>query len=211
MNQARDKARGIKCISNLKQMHIPIWSYTDDYNCMVRNGAGAGYGSTTDPGMSSWGYLLSITGYIQALGNQKGKYYESFGIFTCPSGSTPIHANYGLNGAGRETTSGYENFRGGKWKRVQNPSRKVLVAEAAGQTWEIGAYYSTGRWQWRDGFHKSGYYWDMNSPHNGKTITNILYADGHAAPFKRFLEFDATGVDDRGSFAPSSNDAPKFQ
>jgi len=206
LNRARLQAKSVQCLSNLKQMHVPVWGYSDDFNCMVRNGAGAGYPSDSFESQSSWAFLLQRTGYVtSAIAN--GRYYASFGIFTCPAGEKPADANYGLNGAGREKTSGYDNFRGIQWRQLRNPSNKVLIAEAAGKTWEIGAYYSTGRWTWQKGFRAGDYYWEMNSPHGNQNITNILYADGHAASKKRFLSY-GTGLDDSGSFVPTSTNMP---
>src|SRR5881398_2657875 len=78
--QAREKARGASCLSNLKQMGLAWMMYAQDYDEM--------YPTAAPGGDSNWGRCVdmkdrgSFGGWI---GNLLVPYSKNVNIFTCPS------------------------------------------------------------------------------------------------------------------------------
>jgi prepilin-type N-terminal cleavage/methylation domain-containing protein/prepilin-type processing-associated H-X9-DG protein len=67
LNMARNKAKAIKCVSNLKQIGLGQAQYSNDYNgwCAPMWSDFADYGS--DPNHLNWGQLLTEGGYLPPL------------------------------------------------------------------------------------------------------------------------------------------------
>ncbi len=208
LNKARDRGKSASCTSNLKQISLPVWSYVGDFNYMVRNGGKFGYTGTYD---GSWGMLLEYLNYVPS--KQTPTKWGGRGVFSCAGGPNPAQALYGMVAGGRDPdeAGSYARFSPGRYaRRLRNPQSKVLVTESAGYYWEIGAYYSTGRWSWGTGFYLASDSVKIYSPHGGGWYNNILYCDGHVAPKKRFLGMDGTYVEDAGSFVPENTTAPLY-
>jgi prepilin-type N-terminal cleavage/methylation domain-containing protein/prepilin-type processing-associated H-X9-DG protein len=90
--QAREKARAISCLSNLKQIGTATMMYMQDYDetyplgyCWKNGGADSEWGGDM--------YTVSLAPYIQKLGNKGGDIVNSgltsTSIFICPSAGRP--------------------------------------------------------------------------------------------------------------------------
>jgi prepilin-type N-terminal cleavage/methylation domain-containing protein/prepilin-type processing-associated H-X9-DG protein len=103
--QAREKARAISCISNLKQQGIALISYAQDYDetqCPEADPMGVGVPVGTCIGSVATGSKAK-NGFSTPLGawtdweNLLNPYVKSYGIFTCPDLTQfPCHG-YAMN------------------------------------------------------------------------------------------------------------------
>ena len=97
--QAREKARGASCLSNLKQMGLAWMMYAQDYDEM--------YPTAAPGGDSNWGRCVdmkdrgSFGGWI---GNLLVPYSKNVNIFTCPSNPQLSNVNTGNGCAGGNGT-----------------------------------------------------------------------------------------------------------
>ena len=91
LRKARDKAREITCLSNLRQVYTESMLYAGDYN------------QTLPPGQSGWGsgppyYALQMTAIIMAWHSGQMPLSGRWGIkqpeFVCPADYIPVHTNY---------------------------------------------------------------------------------------------------------------------
>lgn len=84
LNQAREKARSLICIANLKQIGLTIAQYSGDNNDWVPSYMGGSMYSTT-PEHAPWAYLLYRAGYVKAKYYSKGEYgYRFPRNYGCP-------------------------------------------------------------------------------------------------------------------------------
>ncbi len=194
--KARQKARNIGCISNLKQIMLAAKVYSDEYEGWIitstRGGAaGQGFYSTLYPyiyGSSpSTGYTSNNNDYL---------------VFKCPaeaigfSGTTTVgfkFSHYGHNaiGFGYQTnptgTSGKKSYKPRKEGNLISPSQAMLIADksthSVPEIITIGDSYTA----WR---HGGGAAYELSSDqtislYTYGTETNAAYCDGHAAPLNR--------------------------
>src|SRR5260221_6844420 len=97
--QAREKARAISCLSNLKQIGIGTMMYSQDYDETYPSGWMPGQG-TAPAGTTMW--RVVIKPYIQNYSNPNYMHDSNgdFGVFSCPD----LPAGHGTNGP---TSFGY--------------------------------------------------------------------------------------------------------
>ena len=102
LNVAREKARGIACINNVKQFHLYTVNYSDDYaGYIVPQWAGP-VGESKAPYYLSR-LLVEICGYTTPAAAWKQKAdgtscYIPRGVFHCPSVQTEIRPGGSVNG-----------------------------------------------------------------------------------------------------------------
>jgi len=160
--QAREKARQITCLSNVKQIALAVLMYTQDYD-----GSFPLLNNKSDWSGQSWNIV--VTPYIQ---NNNGKPAEL--MYKCPS--IKRHSNtdltsYGLNyqhitGIGDNPPSRTE-------MQVPRPGETLLLAENK-DDWGVGRSFVYCPKCWNPAnqdFFKVGI-------HNG--YTNVGFVDGHA-------------------------------
>ncbi len=132
--QARERARAISCISNLKQLGNATVMYVQDYD----ESFPCGWGSK-DGGRSMW--RISLQAYIQKYGNNSGDPYNSsgsYGVFVCPDqpGSSlnygPTSYGYNANGNLCGWSDSEAAFPGTKLASLNKPAQLVAFADAAG-------------------------------------------------------------------------------
>lgn len=109
---ARDKARGISCMNNLRQLGIGWSIYSDDYNKGTVNAyiaAAVLYGNCTLSGASNGGYSETYG----------GGYVGSTNLFVCPTTqkfafapSCPYRTTYTWNASGVTSWSTYPYYQG---------------------------------------------------------------------------------------------------
>ena len=186
LNKAREKARGIQCIANLKQNGLAMLSYSDDFNSGVVFYAAANISSTSSSNICSrvlsWADMLVEHGYIP-----DGEH------FRCPSGvrtktlyqnenlSTPNYRwnIYGVNGsitsgtassclyAEKAVFASLDTYRGIYLKYFRSPSAVLLISDSANKT--SGMISATIK---RDDH--------TIAARHSRDMINMNFADGHA-------------------------------
>jgi prepilin-type N-terminal cleavage/methylation domain-containing protein/prepilin-type processing-associated H-X9-DG protein len=139
--QARERARAITCISNLREIGTASNMYIQDYDEIFVGGWG---GPTLDATHSMWRYALQP--YIQKYGSMtKGAYdttgFGSQGIFVCPdqpaSQSSYGPTGYGMNaysltqGLVIDPVSGNQWFPGVALASINKPASLIAFADAS--------------------------------------------------------------------------------
>ncbi len=205
LNKARNKGRTAQCVSNLKQLYVPILTYTGDYNCMVRNNRLL---SNLD-GNRNAGYMfvLSYLNYVSApriaTEGAWGWSVQLRGtIFCCPEPTaTGGVASYGLYGAGKGDIA---NFRPKKYfGGVIKPAQKVL----GGDTCDT---YLRGDRYWMFGVGGSSDQegvWRL--AHGGNKYGNFLFCDGHVKLVPGTITIGWVNLDNN-SFDPEATGAPSY-
>ena len=155
LSQAREKARQVKCLSNLKQMGIAVMMYTADYDEYLPY-----------PIVSftwNWQHALApYTGQARIINDSTGK---TEGIGICPSSVKGAAHSYGMNDLVIVAGSGV------KISKIKNPSEVLLVCD----TKAANAYMS------RSFIYPTANYWEDYRHSEG---LNILWCDGHASWWK---------------------------
>jgi prepilin-type N-terminal cleavage/methylation domain-containing protein/prepilin-type processing-associated H-X9-DG protein len=178
--QAREKARAIACLSNLKQIGLGVVQYNQDYDEKMPNGT-SGYGTC-----AGWAY-------------QVYPYVKSVGAFKCPDdsgvgtngSSLGINANFGGKPGADPTIMGSADGR--TLAEFKSPTKTVMLFETSN-----GKYYDLSRGNGVDdanGIHADNMYNGMSpsglgyggpyDPNGGNgadpasaTSTNLKYATG---------------------------------
>ena len=172
LNKARDTAKGIKCVSNLKQIGVAATIYSDNYDgfSICANYPGANMG---------W---LNMLYYQKIVKNVK--------IAICPSEThsksvfSPWLSHYGVN----YRMFGFElpptgNTTPVKMSSVKNLSSIAYIADRA-----LTLNAANGNWGGASAVNGDNVYpikpgnYATNARHNGKV--NILWGDGHASSLK---------------------------
>ena len=143
--QAREKARAISCVSNLKQIGLANGMYVQDYDETFPSGWGDG----PEAGITIW--RICLQPYIQKYGGQTnssgGASYDSSkmgtsGVFSCPD--QPAGPNYGPVSYGfnhtelclyhgnwnSPTVNGLHVYPGVALAAVHRPSELVAFSDA---------------------------------------------------------------------------------
>jgi len=181
--QAREKARAISCLSNLKQIGLGMMMYVQDYDeklPMAQYGVGdtqVAWEAAIYPYIKNdQGTVNKNSGLLQAWG--------SSGIFRCPSFGDVQSSMYGVhldlfadnwNGGTRPTVS----IAG-----IDAPADKIMVAEKGRNQGSWGwQYFSTWQWDCADGVKTDGKIDDSKDNTNiavGKYDKNKGDCDGAA-------------------------------
>ena len=202
LGKARDKARQISCINNLKQLGLMLIQYSGDFN-------------DYSPVGDEWVHNLSDSGYITNFcykvteSNPSGEVRyghtddEKPTMYKCPNltykpcwGNTIY--NYAMNSRTFGTTS---KTNGWGWRTiltVQSPASRMYLADAT-----LGSPCYVAYENWESNMGISG------ERHNSGS--NVLYVDGHCGfqnPQKLKNYAKAVGPYDPDFFGPNaSNEA----
>ena len=200
LNQARERAKGIKCVNNLKQLGLCLMQYYNDNNdwipatdTIIDSGAdprwtqllmGPNVNDPDDP----WQSGLTLT---------HGAYVDNLALFVCPSMTSkqdmkgvvanssglPVweragwwfkYPHYGMNGILRTGNDGSSN----KIIKLKNPSKKMLLADCWARASDntnsdtTRGYY---RWSCRSGNLSSAYWGNVAGRHLRNT--NVMNVD----------------------------------
>ncbi|MCF6177082.1 MAG: type II secretion system GspH family protein [Victivallaceae bacterium] len=186
LNQAREKAKSIACMSNLKQLGLTLNNYSNDYD---------GYtviDSTTNT--HQWFYILAQNGYLKTTNPVKDL------MIKCPADLTPW---YKITSYARPTSINdiLITVNGIKWylpRKLANYRRSSRVAyfmdmkgikggSAAQQqgTVIINPWIAATRKQFIGRRHGGS---GESAANNGSF--NILYLDGHTGSMNTYPSFD---------------------
>lgn len=166
--KAREKARQIACISNLKQIGLAVMQYNQDYDELFPK-------RNMFPNGPTWRQIVQ-------------PYIKSSGVLICPSNSAdpsdqgrndPAQLGYPSEPGGYGMNARLGNDDGNppaaSLGSINTPASKIMVGEvdvefaANGRGWDdYGSPWWTGGGNWDCGF----------AGHNG--MMNLLFCDGHA-------------------------------
>ncbi len=198
LNQAREKAKDVKCTSNTKQVGSYMLMYVD-----MNNGIAPCVSSNIKSSSGKWPSMLmklympnvATADWCFAVKDSDTGLYTSRGIFSCPS-TLPYDpvthvCDYGINNCG-VTSSPYEhigyasapgtsadNTYDSKPDRIKRPSQRAMI-------FDIDKYGSS--WPGMSGANRDsssyGLLWSSSSGiyqmhHMARKGMNFCYADGH--------------------------------
>jgi prepilin-type N-terminal cleavage/methylation domain-containing protein/prepilin-type processing-associated H-X9-DG protein len=187
--QAREKARQISCLSNLKQLGIAEGQYMQDYDGVVHEMTLGGSRSFATANNLTWGGILQ-------------PYIKNANVFTCPSSDVAGTTNFAYTAAGRTSYSiGMNSYMGtyynyfyyviigsneadSRYVRpvdeslIKYPANTVFFADSFDRV--VGTTQPNG-W-WIDPGYGKGRRNGLSDRHNGGT--NVAFADGHAKWYK---------------------------
>lgn len=176
LQSAREKARQMVCMNNLKNVGLAIMMYADDYN---------GWTPTGHDGVQSWSYPIYTGGYAPtpAVGKRT--------IFVCPSYPTKTGGQYvgKFNEAGRTYgwNLGYAAWDLNLQAHYRITSNPVKIMEPSSTTTDGPSNFllvADSRWKNTDPIQ---FYAIRARDENGNEaihcrhskIANCLFADGH--------------------------------
>ncbi|MCF6177413.1 MAG: type II secretion system GspH family protein [Victivallaceae bacterium] len=202
LNMAREKARAINCIANLKQFQMGQMLYADDNAGQFCPGY-APYGNWAWP-RPDYGFLVSYLPSLRAKGawayddmpiTGVGRYYVTKPLhrspLACPSVATAdgetlgMQRGYYRNDNQRHyiSTYSYNSYMADnkyperrKLALFRKPSRSAVFGDAGGTNYLM---YVNGY------LPESGYAGSPVFRHGGENIANFSFADGHAAAKKK--------------------------
>jgi prepilin-type N-terminal cleavage/methylation domain-containing protein/prepilin-type processing-associated H-X9-DG protein len=170
LNQAREKAKQISCVSNLKQLGLVMNNYADDYAGFL-------------PACIDYNRGANSTYVWPFLGTYNLKYIKQNNIWTrgCPSFPPTVNKDQGscysynnylgyYNPDGSITNAWYARYGHAKIGSIKSPSKKFIAADSKRVTWWYVRYYS-------DPNSDSTAWWHNNA-------ANFLHVDGHVASYK---------------------------
>lgn len=182
LNSARDKAKTISCVSNLKQLGLCFSFYIDD----------SGFMPMPYDGGTTWPKTFVM------------KQYATTGsIFSCPGKNNNPYTNmwkdatnldkylygdpynypdYGYNCYGTLTEWPFVSNLTMRREKITKPSAALLTADtidAANRSWRSGLYFLYAAYY--DGDGQLG---QLSSQHARGSVINCLWVDGHASGVK---------------------------
>jgi prepilin-type N-terminal cleavage/methylation domain-containing protein/prepilin-type processing-associated H-X9-DG protein len=93
LNRARDTAKKIKCLNNIKQITLALHTYSDDYKGFLPISGG-------NPTANYWHQLIRLTKHLTIPGNYSSNALTPEGLYRCPSETDIITGkgcHYGLS------------------------------------------------------------------------------------------------------------------
>ena len=177
LNKAREKAKSISCLNNLKQLGSVFYTYCNDYGVMP-----AAY--VDDPSYKWWADYLYAAKYFKIKGGFSAARAYSCNLLLCPSDTDVTTSNklnywsYGMNyllaiqmGVS-PATAGHANRKATfiNPSRISNPSSRVLLGDSADDRqgfWESPVNISNSYYLFRHNYS-----------------SNIFWLDGHTSNVK---------------------------
>ncbi len=199
LNTAREKAREISCLNQLKQLNTPMTLYTDAYNYYTPDCFGA-------PDRYNWAYLLSNCGFIKDYkmwmcpGVDITKIPTSYNQVVSwktrmtgwPSGEwTFRYTHYGVNAYGVThdkieypgSVSSIGDVRAGRPEMIKNPAGKVLMGECVMSAQKLAPFH----------LFDGGSNGQFANRHSNAMST--LWCDGHATKTKDLTKCNRASTD----------------
>ena len=179
LNQARAKARGMACTSNLKQLSLVYRFYADDYEDFLpcRDNLLGGF----TPGGAAIDAKNWLDGVVSYYLNRNNASQDPVQLLRCPDETsfTDITTNYGLNYLiATETVNGVS--RGLKTSRFKNAAQTAMLVENYGHLCYTPTVVNSS------GIHVTGNIGPNRAAyfrHNRQT--GISFLDGHAESRKK--------------------------
>jgi prepilin-type N-terminal cleavage/methylation domain-containing protein/prepilin-type processing-associated H-X9-DG protein len=154
LNKAREKAKSISCLSNLKQMGLYFSLYNDNNDGF--------FPLQQDRTQSPWYW------WFDALADNIGSGFNNKVLF-CPAETQKgVKTNYGMDSEWERKTSLTTVVAPRKLNRIKRASYLFLTMDSKRE--DLGGYYKI----WLERY----------APERHQKITNILFADGHVRGMK---------------------------
>lgn len=195
--QAREKARAITCISNLKQLGLGIMQYSQDYD--ERNPYV--YGNNGDP---DWSWCTIVLPYI-----------KSIGVYACPDDTYSRGANdYDANGNPLKSPPRKVSYSltlpwgdwNGDWgasnaalAAISNPATTIVLSERWNGYHILAPGWAQDNWC-NDGEFLYGQNGGPAASRGHSGGSNYVFADGHA----KWMHYEQT-VQQQGSELPATD------
>ena len=137
LSAARDKARDISCVNQLKQMGLNMAQYLDDNNEIYMAGY-TGY----DPNGGGISWMRTMARYLNWPNATAWQNWQDWGMkpnmFICPTAAlspqTEIYLATYNGSTGWATSYGFNiRFDYFKYSTVKNPSLKILLSDSPGK------------------------------------------------------------------------------
>jgi prepilin-type N-terminal cleavage/methylation domain-containing protein/prepilin-type processing-associated H-X9-DG protein len=200
LGSAREQARAVSCLSNLRQLSIFSFMYIDDYNGFCPSGGNSAQWPYLSNNLASYLTPNTYTANIYGVpcprlfaSDKAGSNALDIPLFRCPSDSSPKFSDdksmwwiagkgglsYAVNG---EISNGTQipvhtySFVGIKYNKICNPVSKYFLVEGPGIVFQWTSMWVAYR-------HPAGAYDEMGSG------TNACFADGHCE--KRYAPITA--------------------
>jgi prepilin-type processing-associated H-X9-DG protein/prepilin-type N-terminal cleavage/methylation domain-containing protein len=167
LGKARETAKKINCVANLKQLGVAQEMYVDNYDGMFCKSSGA----STNPYFSTWVYFLAP--YFDHT-TSTTSYKEVFqsGVVFCPAKvvfNSTLGISYGMNA----------NLDYYKKVRVKTPSICLLMADKSDGHDNTAKFISEGD------FNSRIFYARHSMDYNRhRTRANMLFVDGHVKGYQ---------------------------
>ena len=168
LNQARAKAKAIKCASNMKQCGTFYLLYANDFDDMLvcNNGGDA------SPAISSWDIMMTDNGYVKGTKE----------ILVCPSQlaeQIKYEPGHCYGGFVRSISIKFNKIPTASIYWPKSLSSTILLTDTVRK-----GPQSSYRLEWQMWSNQSTVsYWAMHLRHQNKT--NSLFADGHVGAFNK--------------------------
>lgn len=182
LNRARETARSISCMSQMKTLTLSTILYTDNYNGTMMpftfnnaNGIVIPWCVTLAGTQKLEGNVFSCPSFPDPAVNPKDIRSATLANFQNWNSSSTQVMNYPHYGINIFYTSGYPIK--GRLSMALKPSSKILYGENFCQALKKYGYYYLNAV-----FASSGYVGILDPRHSG--CVNIAFGDGHAAAFK---------------------------
>ena len=164
LSKARDTARGILCVNNLKQSYLVFMQYSNDYD-----GWGMSSGSTLPNKGPSW--MQTMYGYMGIPWTSEGRKGPKSAFTRCPSDDFKVHVS-------DYVSYGYSNYWGTggvcaykfNSAKFDSPNETILLVDSrkfylynTDHSWLGFPWHSNGvNISWLDGSAKWSSYRNMN-------------------------------------------------
>jgi prepilin-type N-terminal cleavage/methylation domain-containing protein len=181
--QAREKARMISCLSNMRQMGLALRMYSQDYDETFPNIRLYGLDGT-DPNATVITWRNVVVPYIKSVGiyrcpsNPKSRENDGDGWQTAANKIMP--RSYGMNAT--DTTwvpldwndgSGWVDFSPLSDARITRPADYILIGENTSSDADINV-------EWTFNVCNRSFQHQGNPQNGPGTMSNWIFADGHA-------------------------------
>jgi prepilin-type N-terminal cleavage/methylation domain-containing protein/prepilin-type processing-associated H-X9-DG protein len=166
LSQAREKARAISCVSNMKQIGLAVAMYADDFDGIYVPG------SVRNPTSGA------TTGDKQLLYNNK--YLNDSNVWVCPSCNGTTNLNLGGYGSNLRHVHRDCNWSSGQERRqsdIKRPSQIISYCETSNTTENVGYTYSFCPKDATSSWAPNTYPWCISPRHNRRP--GVLFIDAH--------------------------------
>ena len=165
LSQARENARAISCVSNMKQVGLAVVMYADDFDGVYVPGSVQPVSGTT----IGANYLL-----------YNNKYLNDVKVWICPSCADTTNIHLGGYGANLRHVHRDCNWSAGQEIRqaqVKRPSELISYCETSNTTENVGYTYSFCPKDAVSGWAPNVFPWCIAPRHNNRP--GVLFIDGH--------------------------------